>query len=53
MLYTVWTEDISSHSCRIICRCTNRNAADAVARTFNSQTSITTVEVPDHTYRSN
>lgn len=46
-MYVVWIENEMNHSDRIMCRCTNRSAADSVARWVNdSQNRHATVSEP-------
>lgn len=40
MLYLVWIQNEMSHTDRIMCRCTNRNAADAVAKWVNDSQNL-------------
>jgi hypothetical protein len=44
-MFTVWIENEANHSDRIMCRCTNRLAADHIARWVNDSQNLHAVIV--------
>jgi hypothetical protein len=48
--WTVWGETTNSHSTWIMARCTNHNAADAVAEALRESGIITLVQAPERIY---